>query len=55
MFTRQSQGFLTISKTALSYSAQLCARFGSKNEIGGLGLGSYDEKGFPVVKQILSY
>ena len=53
MSTRQSQGLLTISKSALSYSAQLCAKFGTNNEIGGLGLGSYDEKGFPVVMALL--
>ncbi len=50
---KSKSDFLTGSDSAFSYAAQLCARFGSSNEFGGLGVGSYDEAGNPVVMALL--
>jgi len=44
---------ITVSNAAVSYTSHLCSKHGASTEIGGLGLGSYDERGDLVVMAML--
>ena len=53
MSSQEFPNNLVIPQASAEYIAHVCSMYGSRTEIGGIGLGSYDENADPVIMGLL--